>query len=157
MEIRKLHKYSLAAPDKIANHYIENQILKNKNILIPRLFLKVLNILQSIKQDKMPCFYSDPYPIEIRLGSLSYKGDIIKKLNARNLKSVIYEVRINQYPHFYRILFVMENMVLQPYTLFTFGFIKNLDIDDVETNLYSVYSDDIYKKKDKLIKEVDYI
>lgn len=146
--------------DEIAAQFIKNSILYSENLVIKQIFNLAWRILSNIPQGVTPVFYNKPYktkyyhPHQHKL----YDIEILKKLETEKLNGDVFEVKIDQHPDYYRILFVMENDSSKSYILFIFGFIKNHSIADLKTNLYCLYSDDIHKdrNKNKLRKGVDY-
>lgn len=135
---------------------INQTILRNHNVLIPRLFNKIWVILANINENQQPPFYDKPYTINFIWQDEIYSGEIIKKLNTPKLDTNIYEVRMNQHPYYHRILFVMTKGKMNAFLLFTFGFTKQLNISDVKTNYYSLLSADLLKKSHSHVKGVDF-
>lgn len=158
LEIRRLSQYSTTYLDQneIAFKYINDNILHNTNTLVPRLFNKILVMLSSIKANSQPDFYNKPKEVHLVLQNQSYSGEIIKRLNTSKLRCDVFEVKIDQPPNYYRMLFIMENQQLVSFVLFTFGFTKTPTVIDVKTNLYSLLSSDVSKKYHIHKKGVDY-
>lgn len=158
LEIRRLiHKDEFVVEEEIAHFYINQNIIHNKNVLIPRLFNKIWNILSNIRSNPKPEFYFRPYPVDFVWRNQQYSGEIIKKLMTPTLKADVYEVRINQHPEYYRVLFIIKEDVSEPFVLFTYGFTKNHSAVDHKTNFYSLLSDNLYKKCSIHKKGVDYL
>lgn len=145
LEIRRLLQYEVVpvAQDEIAYDYINNVILHNRNKLIPRLFNKILVILSSMQANSRPIFYNSPQTIHFAIGTQSYSGEIIKRLNTSKLKGDVFEVKIDQHPDYYRMQFIMENNKLVSFLLFTFCFTKRQFLRDYKTNYYCVLSDQL--------------